>query len=314
MELLQLTIATAQDAEEALSEYLTSELLAQGVEIRRRSDFTDVESRTHGETIDIADVADLPEDIEVTGYFSTDRDSGELKILIQAKLAELASYGLATGSREITEGVVADTDWNESWKQYYHVVSVTRDLTIVPEWLDYEPKTADEHVIRLDPGLSFGTGTHITTQLALLLLEKAIRPNDRVLDVGTGSGILSIAAEKLGAKQIVATDIDEQAMTASKENISLNNSNKIELVESDLLANVTGEFDLIIANILTEILLPLTGQLAEHLAAGGQVIMAGIDIDQLRKLEESLNMHQFTIKMRVQQERWVALLIEQQKN
>lgn len=314
MKLLQLTIATAQEAEEALTEYLTTELLAQGVEVRRRSDFIAVPNRSHGETIDLASVAALPEDIEVTGYFNATEDAHKLQLLVQAKLAELASYGLQTGTRQITQQVVADTDWSESWKQYYHVVHVTRNLTIVPKWLDYTPVLPDEQTIILDPGLSFGTGTHITTQLALLLIEKALRARQRVLDVGTGSGILSIAAEKLGADQVIATDIDEQAMTAAKENIGLNNSSKIALVQSDLLNDVSGQFDLIVANILTEVLLPLTEQLAEHLAATGRVIMSGIDQDQLPKLEEALRLHGFSITIRVQQERWVALLIERQQD
>lgn len=309
MKLKSLKIQTANEVEEALTEYLVTELGAVGTEVRRRQDFIAAGERHQSELVELDLIEDLPADIEVIAYFNEDADLQLSMKEVQAKLAQLVSFGLAIGEGTISTGEIADQDWNTVWKNYYDVVQVTHDLTIVPEWIDYQPKHADEKIIRLDPGLSFGTGTHITTQLALLALEKIMLQPQTVLDLGTGSGILAIAAHKLGATKITATDIDEQALTASKTNLALNQIADVQLSESDLFSNVHGQYEIVIANILTEILLLLVPNLAEHLAPQGQVIMSGIDIEQLPKLTAKLSEYGFEIKLQMQQERWVALIV-----
>lgn len=309
MKLLQVNIQTSHEVEEALTEFLTTDLGAEGIEVRRLQDFKDAKLHHMGEVVDLDEITNLPEDIEVVGFFKADTATADLAKAIEAKLTELKSYDLAIGTGDITFAFVEDTDWNQAWKKFYDVVQVTHDLTIVPEWLEYSAQTPDEKLIFLDPGLSFGTGTHITTQLALLGLEKVLRPGQKVLDLGTGSGILSIASEKLGAASILATDLDEQALTASKTNLALNGSRKIKLLESNLFSAVEGKYDLILANILTEILVLMVPDLADHLADKGSVIFSGIDIDQLPKLEKLLIEYNFEIKIRMQQERWVALIV-----
>src|SRR5699024_5483814 len=149
---------------------------------------------------DLDDIENLPEDLELTAYF--DYENADKKKLVQKitdKIAEMKSYGLDAGNVSISTKEVADEDWNTAWQKYYHVIDFSRHLAIVPEWEDYQPAFSDQQLIRLDPGLAFGTGGHTTTQLVLLAMERALVKPMSVLDVGTGSGILAIAASKLGA-------------------------------------------------------------------------------------------------------------------
>ena len=164
-------------------------------------------------------------------------------------------------------------------------------------------------MIRLDPGLAFGTGGHTTTQLVLLAMERALVKPMSVLDVGTGSGILAIAASKLGASQVLGTDISDEVVTAAKENIALNDVDNIDVRKANLLKDIDDKYDLIAANILADILLELIPDLDSHLNKEGKVIFSGIDYLQLPKIEKSLAENGFEIKMKMQEGRWIGLLI-----
>ncbi len=225
------------------------------------------------------------------------------------KIAEMKSYGLDTGEVSISTKEVADEDWNTAWQKYYHVIDFSRHLAIVPEWEDYQPAFSDQKLIRLDPGLAFGTGGHTTTQLVLLAMERALVKPMSVLDVGTGSGILAIAASKLGASQVLGTDISDEAVTAAKENIALNNIDSIDVRKANLLKDIDEKYDLIVANILADILLELIPDLDSHLNENGKVIFSGIDYLQLPKIEKALAENNFEIKMKMQEGRWIGLLI-----
>ena len=222
----------------------------------------------------------------------------------------MQGYGLDAGYVEIDTRYIADEDWNTAWQKYYHVIDFSRNLAIVPEWEDYQPAFPDQKLIRLDPGLAFGTGGHTTTQLVLLAMERAMTKPLSVMDVGTGSGILAIAASLMGAKNVLATDISDEAVTAAQENIKLNGIDNITVKKANLLKDTKHSFDLIIANILAEILLDLIPDLDDHLNKNGQVIFSGIDYKQLPKIEKSLNENGFEIKMKMQEKRWIGLLID----
>ena len=169
------------------------------------------------------------------------------------------------------------------------MIDFSRHLAIVPEWKITNPAFKDQQLIKLDPGLAFGTGNHKTTQLAMMGLERAMVKPMNVVDVGTGSGILAIAASKLGATDVLATDISDESMTAAKQNAALNDINNIHTQKTSLLADVKGKFDIIVANILAEILLDLIPQMDSHLNDDGQVIFSGIDYLQLPKIEKALD-------------------------
>ncbi|WP_144231445.1 50S ribosomal protein L11 methyltransferase [Lactobacillus gasseri] len=310
MKLLAVKVECSHELEDGLSFFMQDELDAQGIESRKRSDFIAEGQKHDSSLVELDDIENLPKDLELTAYF--DYESADKKDLIKKimnKIAEMKSYGLNTGEVSISSKEVADEDWNTAWQKYYHVIDFSRHLAIVPEWEDYHPAFSDQKLIRLDPGLAFGTGGHTTTQLVLLAMERAIVKPMSVLDVGTGSGILAIAASKLGASHVLGTDISDEAVTAAKENIALNDVDNIDVRKANLLKDIDDKYDLIVANILADILLELIPDLDSHLNKEGKVIFSGIDYLQLPKIEKSLAENGFEIKMKMQEGRWIGLLI-----
>lgn len=310
MKLLAVKVECSHELEDGLSFFMQDELDAQGIESRKRSDFIAEGQKHDSSLVELDDIENLPKDLELTAYF--DYESADKKDLIKKimdKIAEMKSYGLNTGEVSISSKEVADEDWNTAWQKYYHVIDFSRHLAIVPEWEDYHPAFSDQKLIRLDPGLAFGTGGHTTTQLVLLAMERAIVKPMSVLDVGTGSGILAIAASKLGASHVLGTDISDEAVTAAKENIALNDVDNIDVRKANLLKDIDDKYDLIVANILANILLELIPDLDSHLNKEGKVIFSGIDYLQLPKIEKSLAENDFEIKMKMQEGRWIGLLI-----
>ena len=310
MKLLAVKVECGHELEDGLSFFMQDELDAQGIESRKRSDFIAEGQKHDSSLVELDDIENLPKDLELTAYF--DYESADKKDLIKKimdKIAEMKSYGLDTGEVSISTKEVADEDWNTAWQKYYHVIDFSRHLAIVPEWEDYHPAFSDQKLIRLDPGLAFGTGGHTTTQLVLLAMERALVKPMSVLDIGTGSGILAIAASKLGASHVLGTDISDEAVTAAKENIALNDVNNINVRKANLLKDIDDKYDLIVANILADILLELIPDLDSHLNKEGKVIFSGIDYLQLPKVEKALAENNFEIKMKMQEGRWIGLLI-----
>lgn len=314
MKLLEVKIETSYDVEDALSYFAQEDLQALGIEARRRSDFEQAGWLHDSTVVEMDDIRDLPAEVEFIAYFDEERDRDEVVKAFEDKLKELAGYGLRTGEGTISTSYIADQDWNTVWQKYYHVINLSRHLAIVPEWESYKPAFPDQQIITMDPGLAFGTGNHQTTQLAMLGIERAMVKPLSVVDVGTGSGILAIAAHKLGAKSVLGTDISDESMTAAKENASLNDFADLKLQKTSLLADVEGKFDLIVANILAEILLDLIPQLDSHLNEDGQVIFSGIDYLQLPKIEQALSENGFKIDMKMRAGRWIGLCISRKED
>lgn len=313
MKLVTVKIECSSELEDGLTYFLQEDLKAEGIESRKKSDFYQEEDKHDSSIVFIDEIKNLPEDLELTGYFKEGIDLENTISRIKAKILEMKSYGLKTGDVQISSYETKDEDWNKSWQKYYHSIDFSRHLAIVPQWEKYEPIFKDQKLIILDPGLAFGTGGHTTTQLVLLALERTlIKPSD-VMDVGTGSGILAIAASRLGAKEILATDISDEAVTAAKENIQLNAIDNITVRKANLLKDTEQKFDIIIANILAEILLDLIPDLNEHLKENGKVIFSGIDYMQLPKIEKALNKYNFKIEMQMQENRWICLIISKSK-
>ena len=314
MKLLEVKIETSYDVEDALSYFAQEDLQALGIEARRRSDFEQAGWLHDSTVVEMDDIKDLPAEVEFIAYFDEERDRDEVVKAFEDKLKELAGYGLRTGEGTISTSYIADQDWNTVWQKYYHVINLSRHLAIVPEWELYKPAFPDQQIITMDPGLAFGTGNHQTTQLAMLGIERAMVKPLSVVDVGTGSGILAIAAHKLGAKSVLGTDISDESMTAAKENAGLNDFADLKLQKTSLLADVEGKFDLIVANILAEILLDLIPQLYSHLNEDGQVIFSGIDYLQLPKIEQALSENGFKIDMKMRAGRWIGLCISRKED
>ena len=314
MKLLIIKIETSHEVEDALNIYSHDVLKCLGTETRKRSDFEQAGWESDSIIVKLDEIKDLPEDLEFLAYFDMEQDQAELVKKYQKKLSELEGYGLKIGQAKVTASYIKDEDWNTVWQKFYHPIDFSRHLAIVPEWEEYQPAFKDQNIIKLDPGLAFGTGSHKTTQLALLGLEQILVKPETVCDVGTGSGILAIASSVLGASSVLATDISDEAITAANENISLNNLNNIKLQKTNLLNQVKSKYDIIVANILAEILLDLIPELNEHLNSNGKVIFSGIDCDQIEKIRTALTTNGFQIILSMQQGRWIGLIIERKDN
>ena len=203
-----------------------------------------------------------------------------------------------------------DKDWEHAWQDHYHVLRIGKRVVIRPSWRDYEPEPGDL-VITLDPGMAFGTGLHPSTQLCVQALENAVRPGMWVLDMGTGSGILAIAAAHLGASHVLGVDNDRIAVNAALENAAANGfRNRIDVEEGSLSA-VKGQFDLIVVNILEHIILDmLAHDMAACLKPGGQIIAAGILDTQADEVVKAFGVQGLRLVDRQQDKDWVMLRAE----
>lgn len=208
---------------------------------------------------------------------------------------------------EPTFRLVAETNWAETWKKHLTVLHIGRRLVVRPSWLPYLP-TDEEVVLELDPGMAFGTGTHPTTQMCLLALEERVWPGARVLDLGTGSGILAIAAAKLGAGRVLALDTDPEAVAVARENVVRNGIADRVRVARGSLAQAIGRFDLIAVNILAQVIVEMLEQgLARRLAPDGVLVTAGLLAGQEEEVRDAFQRAGLAVIGRRQVEDWVAL-------
>jgi ribosomal protein L11 methyltransferase len=198
-------------------------------------------------------------------------------------------------------------DWAEAWKSGYQVLRLGQKLRIVPSWIPYEAQPG-EVIITLDPGMAFGTGLHPSTQLCLQALEELIRPGMRILDVGTGSGILAIAAAKLGAAEVLAVDIEGVSVRTARENVRINGVEQIVRVEQGSVDDVfRGEYDGVLANILAEIIARLAPDLARHMKPDAWLVTSGIIVPRVVAVERAYDVAGLDITRRWQVEDWLAL-------
>ena len=205
-----------------------------------------------------------------------------------------------------------EEDYQNSWKKYFYTQKISNRFVVKPTWRDYEP-LEDELVIEIDPGRAFGTGTHPTTSLCIKLMEENISAQDRVIDVGTGSGILMVAAEKLGAKEIIGTDIDPMAIEVAKENLELNKVSleKAKAYAGDLISVVKEDkFDVVVANILADVLLILLKDISKVVRKDGLVIFSGIIEDKLEEMKKEIESQGLEILEVKADKEWRAILIK----
>ncbi|WP_125703599.1 50S ribosomal protein L11 methyltransferase [Lacticaseibacillus daqingensis] len=306
-----ITVETSTEAVDAVANAMMT-LGAEGIQIEDAADFAQPLQAADGRLIDSATVPHRTDGAGVTGYFSATLNVVELEQDLAHLVAQLPSFGLAPGAGTITRQGVQEADWATQWKQYYHPVRITRYLTIVPAWLDYTPAQAGEQLIRLDPGMAFGTGKHPTTALMLRLLESLVRGGERMIDVGTGSGVLALAARLLGVSHVLATDVDTVAVQNAQANLALNPAVEgITVIANDLLAGLDDQAELIVANILAEVLVPLIPQVPAHLAPNGKLLLSGIFHDKRALIEQTLAANGLTVTAVWQQGDWVALVAQQ---
>ena len=248
--------------------------------------------------------------ITVTAYFEESEFNEKFDAIKERYL--LLQEEFSGEYEEIALKTVADEDWENSWKEYFHTEKVGERIVISPPWEDYAAKE-NEVVIKIDPGAAFGTGQHPTTALALRALEKCVDNMKNVVDIGTGSGVLSIAAKKLGAKNVNAYDYDPVAVRIAKENAALNGMEDMKIAVSDLFQNVEGKADIIVANIIADIILKLLPEIPERLNDGGIFIVGGIideRLDEVLKAAENIGLN----TMEVNHDKGWSLVIMRKKD
>ena len=304
----ELTITVSREAEEAVSNILI-DLGSQGVAIDDSADYLG-EAGPFGEVL--PQVKQL-NTVAITAYYPETVNLEMIRQEVKERLAQLRDFGLEIGETQLTTQQLAEEDWADNWKKYFEPARITHDLTIVPSWTDYEA-TIGEKIIKLDPGMAFGTGTHPTTKMSLFVLEQILRGGETVLDVGTGSGVLSIASSLLGAKDIYAYDLDEVAVRVAQENIELNpDMENIHVASGDLLRGVEIEADVIVANILADILVNLTDDAYRLLKDEGYLIMSGIISEKWNLVRESAEAAGFFLETHMIQGEWNACVFKKTK-
>ena len=305
MKWCEISIQTSHEAVELIAE-IFRDLGASGVVIEDpelvndyitsgKWDYTDIPIAKETEVV--VEKAYLPVNGELEGRIQT----------LQQEIKALASRGVNTAPAVLTTTELQDEDWSDTWKQYFHTEKPGERVVIKPTWEEYEPKD-DEVVIELDPGAAFGTGTHATTSMCIRQLEKLVKPGMTVFDVGTGSGILSIISAKLGAKNIQAVDYDDSVLKIVEENLEQNNvQDIISVAQSDLMQNVHGKAELVIANIIADIIIRLFDQLDEHLEQGGTLLTSGIIEDRIEDVLAAAEKHGYGVVERLENKGWACI-------
>ena len=302
------------EIEEPLSEYL-NEIGSAGISIQNSSDAKNLQG-SGMDTLWELDSTQFPTDgMILTAYFSEDTDLAHIENQVVEKMTHLKELGFQTDPYSFESNQLKEEDYAHSWKKYYRPKRVSRYLTIVPKWEDYQASQADEQLIYLDPGLAFGTGTHPTTILSLQALEATIRGGETVIDVGTGSGVLTIGSAVLGAKNIFAYDLDDIAVQAAKENVSLNHIEaNVELKANDLLKGIDKKADIVVANILADIILMLIPDAYETVKEDGYFICSGIIKEKRTEIEEALTTQGFKIRFVNQMDDWLAFIAQKSED
>ena len=275
------TLKTRSEVEDIVISTL-AEAGVEGVEIEDKVPLTEQDKQQM--FVDI--LPDGPEDDGIAYlnfYLDEKEDKDVLLEKVRQALEELRMF-VDIGEGTITESQTEDKDWINNWKQYFHQFYVD-DILIIPSWEEVKPEDQDKMIIHIDPGTAFGTGMHETTQLCMRQLKKYVTPETELLDVGTGSGILSIAALKMGARHAVGTDLDPCAISAAKENMEANDIPEGSMdvmigniIDDKEIQDQVGyeKYDIVAANILADVLVPLTPVILHQMKKGGLYITSGI--------------------------------------
>lgn len=317
MKWIQLTIETTTEATDMLS-YVLGEYGVEGIEVQDKIPLSEEDKQLM--YIDI--LPELPPDdgiAYVSCYIDENMDIKELCQYIENQLKELSTY-LQVGTGNITIGETEDKDWINNWKEFFHPFRLEENIVIQPTWTEKSDVKKDDIVIHIDPGTAFGTGSHETTKLCIANLKNYIKTDGttEVLDVGCGSGILSIIAMKLGAKRVYGIDIDELAVKASKENLELNgiSDSCYQIVKGDVIGDAEfaksltkiGKYDIVVANILADVIIPLSAAIRPFMKKDAVFITSGIINTKEQEVREAMSRNGFEIVNVISMGEWVSIV------
>ena len=305
---IEITIHTTNEA----SEIVESILLDYGSTGVAIEDPTTLEENLHDDFGTIVELSptDYPEvGVIVKGYIIELNFDDETFNRFKDELEQLGKNINIGEFFKIETTTIQDSDWENSWKDYFDILNIGEKFVIVPTWREYENEE-DKYVINIDPGMAFGTGGHETTSLCIKNLEKYVKPHDNVIDVGCGSGILSIAASYLTNGNLKAVDLDKLAVDVSRENFALNNlENRIEVEEASLLTKETKKYDVIVANILAHIIELMLEDAYKLLEDGGYFITSGIIKDKKDELLEKMLEQGFKLVEETSDNEWYSFVV-----
>ena len=304
----EISIHTTNEAVEAISNIL-HEAGASGVVIEDPFELIKEREDQFGEIYQL-DPHDYPDEgVIVKAYLPVNSFLGETVDEIKEAINNLILFNIDIGLNKVSISEVNEEEWATAWKKYYHPVKISERFTIVPTWEEYTPVSSDELIIELDPGMAFGTGTHPTTVMCIQALERTVKHGDYVVDVGTGSGVLSIAAAMLEAEKVTALDLDEVAVQSAKINVKLNKVHeKVDVFHNNLLDGVEEQADVVVANILAEVIMRFTNDVASAVKQGGYFIASGIIQQKKQDVKDKISEAGFDIIEVMQMEDWVAII------
>lgn len=308
----QFRLTTTTEAEDIVSSMLM-DLGIQGVQIEDKVPLT----KEDKEQMFVDILPDIPEDdgkAYLTFYLDEEEDKGTILMQVRKELEEMRAY-LNVGDCTIEESQTEDIDWVNNWKQYFHQFYID-DILVIPSWEKVEAKDEDKMVIHIDPGTAFGTGMHETTQLCIRQLKKYVTEGAQILDVGCGSGILGMLALKFGAGYSVGTDLDPCAIDATHENMEVNGIKKDQyevmignIIDDKAVQDAAGyeRYDIVAANILADVLIPLTPVIVRQMKKGGIYITSGIIDDKETAVAEAVRAAGLEVLEINHQGEWVSV-------
>ena len=313
MKFAEITISTTTEAQELVADILWN-YTSYGVAISDVKDVVDLmnDRSTYWDYIDDEILKGLNDKVTLVKAYIALEIADETFAKIREDLENLKKNGgeyINFGSLEIVRRTVEGDDWIEIWKKHYKPIDLGK-VVVCPAWINHKPKEGQVKII-IDSNMAFGTGEHETTSMVLKLAQEYIKPSDTVVDVGTGSGILGIAAAKLGAKKVVMTDIDFVAVQAARHNCEINGvADKCEVALNNLLdeKNVVG--DILLANITADILLVLSNSVVQHVKKGGIIVLSGIIKGRVDEVVEKYSSLGFEFVKRTDEGEWIAVVMK----
>lgn len=319
MKWIKFSLKTTTQAVDLISSGL-EELGIEGIEIEDKIPISEEDKKKM--FIDI--LPELDEDdgtAIVSFYVDIDRNLDELQIQINQMLSEISNF-VDIGERILKISETEDKDWINNWKQFFKPFRISDNIIIKPTWEDLTNKQDNDIIVEMDPGTAFGVGSHETTKLCILSLKKYVNSNFNILDVGCGSGILSIIALKLGAMSVMATDIDENAVNTAYENIKVNNIDKGKftaitgnIIEDKNIKDIVGykKYDIVVANILADVIIMLSNNIDEHIKDDGIFISSGIINIKKDEVKEEFLKNNFEIIEINEMGDWVSFVTKKRK-
>ncbi|MGF0018136.1 50S ribosomal protein L11 methyltransferase [Sporofaciens sp. SGI.106] len=305
-------IKTTTEAEDIVSSSLM-ELGIQGVEMEDRLPLT--QSDKEQMFVDIMPEIAVDDGVAyISFYLEEEEDKDAILAAVREELADIGTY-VNIGEASIEESQTEDVDWVNNWKKYFHQFTID-DVLIIPSWEDVQPEDEDKMIIHIDPGTAFGTGMHETTQLCIRQIKKYVTPDTVILDVGCGSGILGMLALKFGAKYSVGTDLDPCAIDATHENMEVNGISREQyevmignIIDDKAVQDKVGyeKYDIVAANILADVLVPLTPVILSQLKPGGIYITSGIIDDKEQTVVDAVKAAGLEVLEVNHQGEWVSV-------